>query len=268
MRLTGGNKPLLHVSDADSLGGFITGEGRFANPDALLPEVTAQSRFAGCTPEGIPVSVSIGDNQASFLGNAEKPESMVLVNVGTGGQVSAYSAKYVDEPMLDCRPYLNGGFLLTGCPLCGGRAYAILENFLRSCGRLCGAEPEKLYEVMNRLAEQDLPDALTVIPTFMGTRTSPDDTGSISGLTENNFTPAHLICGLVDGMAEELHGYYRRMRPYLSDERRTLIGSGNGIARNPALQKRLSARFGMPLALSSRKEEAAFGAARFAMMCK
>ena len=47
---------------------------------------------------------------------------------------------------------------------------------------------------------------------FEGTRADSSLTGSISGLTTHNFTPLHLIYGVMDGMADELHRMYTAYR--------------------------------------------------------
>ena len=45
-----------------------------------------------------------------------------------------------------------------------------------------------------------------------------------------------------------------------------LLGSGNGLRRNPALQRAVERSFGLPLTLAAVPEEAACGAALFARM--
>ena len=55
----------------------------------VTPEVARDTGL----PVGIPVFVPIGDNQASFLGSVANRHSQLAINVGTGGQVSAYSDK-------------------------------------------------------------------------------------------------------------------------------------------------------------------------------
>lgn len=44
------------------------------------------------------------------------------------------------------------------------------------------------------------------------------------------------------------------------------LGSGNGLRRNPALQRAVERSFGLPLTLAAVPEEAACGAALFARM--
>src|SRR5204862_82147 len=79
-------------------------------------------------------------------------DDTVLVNVGTGGQVSVWSDEFRYDPMLETRPFPGGGYLLACVGLCGGRSYAALERFYRQVGEqlLGGAAGEPLYAIMNR----------------------------------------------------------------------------------------------------------------------
>jgi len=61
-------------------------------------------------------------------------------------------------------------------------------------------------------------------------------------------------------MAEGFYAFYEQMRPLLGP-RTQLIGSGNGIRRNPLLAQILAERFEMPLHIPALEEEAAVGAA-------
>ena len=53
----------------------------------------------------------------------------MLVNVGTGSQFSVFTPHYLQADGLETRPMPGGGYLLAGASLCGGRAYALLEQF-------------------------------------------------------------------------------------------------------------------------------------------
>ena len=78
------------------------------------------------------VTAAIGDNQAAFLGAVGNREDTGLVNMGTGGQVSMLSRQYFAKDGIEARPFLGGGtYLLAGASLCGGRSYALLEEFFR-----------------------------------------------------------------------------------------------------------------------------------------
>ncbi len=258
---------VMHASNAASLGGFDAQNGEFdthalhllhADRD-MLPPVTDTAQVMGVTHEGVKVVTAIGDNQASYLGAAGGDG--VLVTLGTGGQVSAAIAEYRECPPCEVRPLDGGRYLAVGSILCGGRAYAIWERFLRMCAGLAGNEPESLYDAMNRMALEDGTDDPLFLPLFCGSREDPTARGEIRGLTEENLTPAALTRSLLGGLCEEVYGYYEPLglgRPH------RVYASGNAIRKNAALQRMLEVRFGAPVVLSPAREEAAFGAARLA----
>ena len=267
MLLTGRTEPLLHASDAASFGLFDLSAGSFDRTAIskvgaeYFPEVTKTARVMGETAFGEKVVTGIGDNQASFLGAMNGERDAVLVNIGTGSQVSVRTDKPISCPGCETRPLDGGEYLLVGAPLCGGRAYAILEKFLRECAQLSGVQPASLYEKMNELALTAPSDPLEISTAFAGTRARPDERGSILNLGEGNFTPAHLIHGTLTGMAKELFGYYAAMVQASGIPVKKLIASGNGVRMNPALQKILSETFSLPLTVPACEEEAAAGAA-------
>ena len=81
----------------------------------------------------------------------------------------------------------------------------------------------------------------------------------ITGLGLDTFTPAHLALGVLCGVCGELYGYWRQMPGH--DGARRLIGSGNGLRKNPLLRRIFSDTFGMPLQVPLYEEEAAYGVA-------
>ena len=207
------------------------------------------------------VCAAIGDNQASFLRSVRDKTAEMLVNVGTGSQFSVFTPHYLQADGLETRPMPGGGYLLAGASLCGGRAYALLEQFFRSTASMLGTEVHSCYDAMARLLDENpRPDDVPAVCTlFEGTRADSSLTGSISGLTTHNFTPLHLIYGVMDGMADELHRMYTRVSAGRRHAKR-LIGSGNGLRQNRYLQQRFESAFGCPLTLSDGREEAAAGA--------
>ena len=270
MLLTGRKAPLLHASDAASFGLFDLASGKF-DPAATekigagyFPEVTRTACVMGETVFGEKVVTAIGDNQASFLGALDGKRDAVLVNIGTGSQVSVRTGRLLVCPDCETRPLDGNEYLLVGAPLCGGRAYAILEKFLRTCAQLSGAQPRSLYEQMNELAMDTPSNPLEIRTVFAGTRARPDERGSILNLGEDNFTPAHLIHGTLTGMANELYEYSAAMAQATGSPAKELIASGNAVRMNPALRKILSRTFRMPLTIPACEEEAATGAARLA----
>ena len=104
----------------------------------------------------------------------------------------------------------------------------------------------------------------TVDTTFCGTRTNPSAKGSVLSLDESNFTPSKLIAATLYGMANELYGMYKDVR---SPDFSRLVASGNGVRKNEALRIVLSKVFGVTPEIPDIKEEAAYGAAKFAKKC-
>ena len=269
MRLTGRRTPLMHSSNAASLGLYDAKKNGFradilqkAGADAdVLPEVTDDFISVG-SYKGIPVSAAIGDNQASFLGSVENAADSVLVNMGTGGQISVLSDTYFTAKGIEARPFVKGHYLLAGSSLCGGRAYALLEHFFRSYAEAAGITGVDHYSVMGKiLDEKNDGEKLKVNTTFSGTREKPEKRGSIKNIGTENFTPKALIGGVLEGMAEELYKMYRKIEKGLAGPKTRMVASGNGIRKNRHLQEVMSEKFGMGLELAKREEEAAYGAA-------
>ena len=275
MKLTGRTAPLLHISTAASLGLVDTAQGSWdlramelAGIDpAILPEVSSDAVLIGRDADGIPVACGIGDNQASFIGAMREMAGGVLVNMGTGGQVSMLSSGQAAGGELELRPLGGGASLIVGSALCGGRSYALLEGFLRSCAELAGSKVEPMYEAMNSvgIALLDDPEIMKVDTRFSGTRLQPELRGSIGNLSTQNYDAGHLIAGTLMGMAGEIHRLYSEMLSAGSSPAAFLVGSGNGIRKNPALKRAFEKVFGMPLHIPAHTEEAAYGTALFAM---
>lgn len=269
MALTGRKKPILHSSDAASLGLYDLRAHRWredifaalGGDCALLPETANRFEVIG-SYRGIPVGIAIGDNQASFMGSVRDGDGELLVNMGTGGQISLLSDRILDAEDIETRPFNEDSYLVVGSLLCGGRAYATLARFMADCARAFGCAQPDAYAAMARLLEEaPQADPMAVDTRFAGTREHPGLRGSITNLTTDNFTPAGLTRGVLTGMAQELYSHYRTMEDALGVKRSRIIASGNGMRRNAPLQRITSELFGMPLELSRQTEEAACGAA-------
>jgi sugar (pentulose or hexulose) kinase len=277
-----GKKPATDATCAASSGilNLLSGEWDVESIDALglsgslFPEVRPSAEVRGGLtrsvalatglPEGLPVCVGIGDNQASFIGSVGDPSDSVLVNVGTGGQVAAYTDRFVYDPALETRPFPGGGFLLVSAGLCGGRSYALLERFFREVGtEFLGADSLSLFGAMNKLAESVPPGAngLHCEPFFTGTRANPEVRASFTGVSAENFTPAHLTRALLEGMARAFRASYETVARNLTQTRWQLVGAGNGLRENPLLARIVSESFELPMLTPQHREEAAFGAA-------
>ena len=278
-----GRSPATDPTNAAGSGLFDVAAGTWSQdllaalglPSAILPTVLptgsivgglagAASRALGLQM-GTPVLNALGDNQASYLGSVGEPERDVLVNVGTGGQVSATTDSFVPPSVLETRPYLGGAYLLVGAELAGGSAYALLvENIRRVGTEVFGVDaPVDLFAALGRLAGEAPPGSggVRCDPRFLGTRSEPSRRGGFAGLSSDTFTPGHLARALLEGIAETYYDLYAEMLGSGLRPRSRLVGSGNGLRRNPLLGRIISDRFGIPLARPRQVEEAALGAA-------
>jgi sedoheptulokinase len=217
---------------------------------------------------GTPVFPGLGDNQASFLGAVSDVRRSVLFNIGTGSQVSLFSEECVELPGIDTRPFPFGGYIGVGAALCGGRAYALLHDFFERTLRLFGGSGSgdagaASWDVMNAAGLSGA-DRLTVDTRFNGTRMDPSLRGSITGLGPATFTPQHLIAGVREGIAAELLDFLALFPAELRRAATMLVGSGNGVRLNPALQGIFEKRLGMKMRIPEHREETSFGAALMA----
>ncbi len=268
MKICGNDAPILSSEMAAGLGCFDVMRREFMS-DALksagvdvsfLPKNVKGYSIVGHTEAGVPVVCSMGDNQASFMGSVDKPENTLLLNIGTGSQISFMTPVYVESNSdIELRPYGNA-YILAGSALCGGRAYAMLEEFYREIsGHSC-------YDLMSRHAEDflnshDISQAWDVDTRFQGTRSDPSITGNIRGITADNFCPGAFTVGVICGIIGELHGMYKKISLLTSRRADFIVGSGNALRRNKSMQRIAKKIFGIEVRLSDNGEEAARGAA-------
>lgn len=156
-----------------------------------------------------------------------------------------------------------GGCLQLGATLCGGWAYAYLRRLFGDTVReLAGVELDDaaVYERMNALAASAEAGAggLVVDTRFSGTRYDKSLTGSISGITTTNLTPANLCLAFLEGIVRDLHSMYLTAT---SPNAARLVASGNAVRRNPVLRSVIRRIFDMECFTSAEPEEAVRGAA-------
>ncbi|TCN01874.1 sedoheptulokinase [Paenibacillus sp. BK033] len=278
MRLCGSSIPMMDASNAASLGLFDL-EARQFDIDrirelgldpGILPPVAVADDPAGRTADGKLVACAIGDNQASFLGSVPSLAEAMLVNIGTGAQVSVFSESPDARPGIEVRPFPGSGYLLAGASLGGGKSYALLASLFRDVLSAFGEAPaatSSMYERMNEMAEEALREGgtrLRVSASFFGTRENPAAAGSISGIDESSLTAKQLVLGVLSGVADELLGFAASFPGRLRSRISAIAASGNGIRKNRVMQQLLREKLGYPLRLSRAEEEAAFGAALYA----
>ncbi len=254
MQLCGLSSAVMHISDAASFGLFDLENDRFLN--GFAPKIEKGFAVAG-EYKNIPVSVAIGDNQASVFSSLSS-EDDILLNFGTGSQISLISDVPRSGKDIETRPFFDGKYLIVGAALCGGRAYALLKNFYESFLNYTSVKDEDVYTVMDKMAALAT-EPLTVDTRFSGTRADETVRGSVNNISAENFTPENLTKGLLVGMVDELYDMYAQTGITKSG----LVGSGNGIRKNRHLVKISEEKFGTDMKIPAHTEEAAFGAALY-----
>lgn len=270
MRLSGNTSPILHSSDASSLGLYDVDNNCFdlsalkiiGIDEDILPKVTQEIEVIG-QYNGANIIVPIGDHQASFYGSVTE-ENSVFVKVGNMGQVSILSKYYRPCDQLEARPYFDGQYLLVGTSICGGRSYEMLKDMFAKVLEMFGFKPpEDLYSKMNLSAFEAYKEGnpLKVDTQFCGSRQEPSKKGSITQINPENFDPMHLSLGVLDGICDDLYQIIESELPNDFE----LVGAGNGIRRNSLMQKLLSEKFNKTIAIPKYEDEGAYGASLLAL---
>ena len=259
MTVCGLKKPNIHITDAASFGLFDLQSKQFTCENGV--PFTEGYKIAGYY-QNIPVGMAIGDNQASVL-TSPTGEKELLINIGTGSQVSVLCDQIKTCENVETRPFFEGKYLVVGSALCGGRAYAMLKEFYKTVlVAKVPIEDGEVYGLMDRFLETADCMGLCVDTRFAGTRADETIRGSIQNISVDNFTPAALTKGVLEGMIRELHDMYVAMDVPVS----SMVGSGNGIRKNKALVRAAEEMFGCPIRIPACTEEAAFGAALYGML--
>lgn len=240
---------------------------------AVIGEVSASMNQATGLRAGTQVCNAIGDNQAAVLSALPNDDGVLLINIGTGGQIVWRTPTFQRVAGMDTR-YLpsisglsgqqNSEFMLVGAGLCGGDAFAWINRTIRQWLQAFGVQQTE-DQVWQQLAQQidHLSDELPPIhcePFFSGTRPNPQRRAAFTDVGSTNFTPANVARSILQGIAETMHGVYEsancRPKPLTR-----IVMSGNAARQNPLLVNAVADRFGVPTFVSPHHEEAATGAA-------
>lgn len=245
--------------------------GRLGIPQEVLCEVKTSGGLLGCVtddaakklnlPAGMRVCSPVGDNQASVIGASGFSRNSMVLNLGTGGQVSIPCETAEYRGGFETRPMPCGGFIHVGASLCGGWSYAYLKDFCRDAlKKIAGLELSdgKIYAKLNELAAaRNDAGGLCVDTRFAGVRGDDTIRGSISGIDAHNFTIGNLSLGFMEGVVRDL---FNMACPLLGDID-SVVASGNGIRKNPLMPELIEKIFGKKIVASTFEEEAAVGAA-------
>lgn len=272
MQLCGTREPVMSPSIAASMGGFCLGERRFdleslekaGVATSYYPQVRADGAILG-TYQGIPVTCAQGDNQASFYAAIGEDTQALGINVGTGSQVSFFHRDLIPGTGAEIRPFTEKGFLYVLASVNGGKVYERLAEFVKSTVFLVTGIEADVYEKLEEAGERVPATDLRIMPLLYGSRNGAAPGGSAEGLTPENFTPGDVVRAYVTGMALELFRMYEQLPAALRQGKREIVASGNGIRKNRLLRQEVERLFGLPVSVPDNEEEAAAGAAMWAL---
>ena len=226
-------------------------------PHDILPEVHNTYEIAGNISKNISEYLGIdrkikiifggGDNQISLIGSGLiSSKSPVLVNIGTGAQISKITDKYSKIPGIDTRSFINSQYAYVGASLGGGESY----KWLSDKERLSFKELDNLARNVKNRA-----DGLKF--STGPTRLNPGRNFGFYGNDKNVRITAHRARAIMEGVVEDLIDFYSLIGSYESDY---LIGSGNALIKSEVWSQITADMFGKPLMLAAH-ESTVFGAA-------
>ena len=158
--------------------------------------------------------------------------------------------------------------MLVGPGLSGGDAYAWVNRTAAKWLAAFGVErsADEIYARINELAAavSESDDSLSCEPLFRGTRWKPAARGEFHGVTFDNFSPGHVARAVLRGIAQGMYWFYEGAGASRPERFDRIIGSGNGLRKNPLLVREINRRFNRPVWFPAHTQEAAYGAALLA----
>ena len=261
------------VVDASSTTLFATGERdwawdvieRFHLPEHLFPAVHESADVAGnvteqCAqetglPAGIPVIFGSGDQPAQSIGNGVIGEGKIISNIGTGGQISAFSSRPAYDKKLRTNTFchaIRDAWTIFGATLCSGMSLSWAKNKVFRTGS---------YEEINAAVAAVSPgaDGLIYLPYLSGERTphmNPDARGVFFGMTLGQ-EQGHFLRAVMEGVTYSLRDCLGILQELCVDAPE-IIASG-GATASPQWMQMQADILGKPVRVSRVKEQACLG---------
>ena len=235
-------------------------------PEEIFPECSESGAVQGrisreCAAqtglsESARVIFGLGDQQAQSIGNGVFKEGTFICNIGTGGQVSAFSKKPVYDPSFRTQTFChgaNGGYTIYGAVLNAGMSLKWLkDNILKV----------EEFDMLNKMAGE-VPagsEGLIFLPYLTGERTPHMDTharGMFFGLHLAH-TGKHMARSVMEGVTFALRDCMEIMEQ--TGNRCDRIISSGGGASSPVWLQIQADILGKEIFVSSVTEQACLGA--------
>lgn len=261
------------VVDASSTTLFATGErdwaweviDRFHLPPQLFPKVHESADIAGTVtvqceaqtglPAGIPVIYGSGDQPAQSIGNGVIGPGRIISNIGTGGQISAFSSRPAYDKKLRTNTFchaIRDAWTIFGATLCSGMSLSWAKNKVFRVGS---------YEEINAAVAAVSPgaDGLIYLPYLSGERTphmNPDARGVFFGMTLGQ-EQGHFLRAVMEGVTYSLRDCLGILQE-LGVDAPEIIASG-GATASPQWMQMQADILGKPVRVSRVKEQACLG---------
>ena len=270
-RLTGNN--ICHITNASPTGFANIKENAWdqtiiqrAQCDGLVfPEIT--SDFISCGKyKGMDVYPDLGDHQCCVLGIMAKPQSDLIVNIGTAGQLSYIVNQFIWGEH-ESRPFFDGRYLNTLSQMPGGRNFdTIIHLFMDVISRYGddSVTSEVIWKRLIHPVDSVDTDGLVVDTSFY---TSLDrSNGYIQGITAKNLNVNSLVYACFQNVADIYAEHTRKISRSFHDFDRILFAGGL-LEKIPLLCKMLSDSIGLPGVLPPHHSDVFYGLYRVAMVC-
>ena len=261
------------VVDASSTTLFATGErdwaweviDRFHLPPQMFPKVHESADIAGTVtaqceaqtglPAGIPVIYGSGDQPAQSIGNGVIGPGRIISNIGTGGQISAFSSRPAYDKKLRTNTFchaIRNAWTIFGATLCSGMSLSWAKNKVFRVGS---------YEEINAAVAAVSPgaDGLIYLPYLSGERTphmNPDARGVFFGMTLGQ-EQGHFLRAVMEGVTYSLRDCLGILQE-LGVDAPEIIASG-GATASPQWMQMQADILGKPVRVSRVKEQACLG---------
>ncbi|MCG6154449.1 sedoheptulokinase [Rubinisphaera margarita] len=237
---------------------------------SVAQHVTAEAAKTWSLPEGLPVYLGIGDNQAAAHAAIENPETDLLINIGTGGQICWPTREFLPSKSIEVRPFLDGYLLNVGAGVSGGRDWQTYVRSVHGWLRDLGFEMEE-HELLERLkdaatecAKPGRRDGFPIFePVFSGTRSDRQRRGHLSNLTDLNFNLREMSYAAVVGVLNCVCEPFDEV-PHSRGNRKRIVLTGNFFEHFPWLSSRVAHRYRCTVVMPVHPEQAAVGAAMLA----
>jgi sugar (pentulose or hexulose) kinase len=205
----------------------------------------------------IPIIYGGGDNQMSMLGSGlAAPDSPILINIGTAGQISKVIPKFLRYPGLDTRAFFNEAYALVGASLGGGTSYEWLREQINQAD---GAQFD--YSEMDELAAKAPPGADGLVFCTGPTRQKTNRRRGFYGNTARLNNISHRARAVMEGVVMDLFDSYEIMRR--DDRTDYFIAGGKGLQKSRVWSQIAADLFGKPVRITG-SENAVLGAALMA----